>query len=520
MSNYNLWIKNNLNVLLMGRHGVGKTSIVEQVWGQAGIKYLYYSTPTMDPWVDFVGIPKERKTTIDGQEVAYLDFVQKLEVARGDVEAFFFDEFNRAPAKVRNAVMELLQKKSINGRPFPNLRMVWAAINPDGDELGYDVMKLDPAQSDRFHIHYAIPYEPNKEYFTNKYGDQVAGGSIGWWKNLPVEVQVKVSPRRLDYALELYERGVTLADVLPAESNPSTLLSVLDAGPVDKVLVRLLSDRVRAREWIRIENNYASAIETILKDKKLTEFFAPLLPSEKMATILAQHIDDEKLMKQIVKLCEDDDKLCDTIAQIYLECENNDFQNKMIEYTPHSPLLQSKIDFSAQIYWEIRQHQWVSPDTCKAAEYVYSPSSKTVEEVCAMPTNTTPQREAVIKEICGGFNFVDLDNAQRDALLTQMDNVLRHIHSRKLVELDEKYNIVGWINHIVTMNGTRSEAEPIAGVKSDYVGEVLGTEVSQKFPYSFIDLAHRFPRVMDRIKYDKKLMDKVYVIDNFAEEPA
>ena len=43
------------------------------------------------------------------------------------------DEFSRAHKKVRNAVMELIQFKSINGRKFKNLKIVWAAINPDDD---------------------------------------------------------------------------------------------------------------------------------------------------------------------------------------------------------------------------------------------------------------------------------------------------------------------------------------------------------------------------------------------------
>ena len=41
-----------------------------------------------------------------------------------------FDELNRAKPKVRNAVMELIQFRSINGIKFNNLRMIWAAINP------------------------------------------------------------------------------------------------------------------------------------------------------------------------------------------------------------------------------------------------------------------------------------------------------------------------------------------------------------------------------------------------------
>ena len=70
------WLKKNKNVLLIGNHGVGKTSIVMDGFERNGI---------------------------------------------------FMDEYNRTNPKVRNALMELIQFKSINGRKFPNLKVVWAA---------------------------------------------------------------------------------------------------------------------------------------------------------------------------------------------------------------------------------------------------------------------------------------------------------------------------------------------------------------------------------------------------------
>ena len=60
------WINTRKNVLFVGRHGVGKTSIVKAAWDRAGFKYRMYSCATLDPWVDFIGVP-EKKMGDDGE---------------------------------------------------------------------------------------------------------------------------------------------------------------------------------------------------------------------------------------------------------------------------------------------------------------------------------------------------------------------------------------------------------------------------------------------------------------------
>ena len=63
------WIKNNQNVLFLGKHGVGKTAIVKEAFERHNLKYRYFSASTMDPWVDFIGVPKE---TIDDKKTTDL----------------------------------------------------------------------------------------------------------------------------------------------------------------------------------------------------------------------------------------------------------------------------------------------------------------------------------------------------------------------------------------------------------------------------------------------------------------
>ena len=288
------WLQNDLNVLFTGRHGVGKSSIIKEVMDEEGINWKYFSAATMDPWVDFIGIPREKS---DG-DTSYLELVRPQGFAEDNVEALVIDEFNRSHKKVRNAVMELIQFKSINGHRFRNLRVVWAIINPARDEdFRYDVQPLDPAQKDRFQVRVEIPYRINREYFADKFGAQSAAAAAEWWEELPPRSKHKVSPRRLDYALELHQMGGSMRDALPREANPRALLDRLDIGSVDVRLQRLYEqgsdDDIQS--FFAVENQYRSAIEQVVENQDYRERFTHCLPEEKLASLL---VEEQSVLRQ------------------------------------------------------------------------------------------------------------------------------------------------------------------------------------------------------------------------------
>lgn len=306
------WIDNNYNALFKGKHGTGKTTRIIEAFERAGLKWKYFSASTMDPWVDLVGVPKEIK---EGGK-SYLDLVRPKEFQDDEVEALFFDEYNRSSKKVRNAVMELIQFKSINGKKYNNLRIVWAAVNPDDDEdEEYDVEKIDPAQEDRFHIKVDIPYTPSKKYFKNKYGAAKASAAIEWWGGLPNKIKNEVSPRRLDYALDVYLRGGDINYVLPAKSNVSKLVQILSFGSVVEKLKEFQqsNDISGATKFLKIENNYNTTIDFILRKNEFKDFFLPLLEKEKIAKIIYK---DDKMADYFVKKSSDNQKYIEAIKDI------------------------------------------------------------------------------------------------------------------------------------------------------------------------------------------------------------
>lgn len=299
------WAKNRFNVCLAGRHGVGKTGQVKalfnELYGELGVDWLYFSASTMDPWVDFIGVPKE-KTAEDG--VTYLGLVRPEVFARDQVKAIFLDEYNRAPKKIRNAVMELIQFGSINGHKFENLEVVWTAINPPDEDAGlnYDVDEVDPAQLDRFHVYVEVPYGVSRKYFVGKYGSEDGAVAVEWWNALPSETKDLVSPRRLDYAMDCYSKGGDIRDILDKRCNVSELLFTLSQGSMTKNLKELYKkqDTEETVNKLAQENFFKVALPIIMKDDDYCKYFIPCIPPEKFSKIIASMT--KAKMEQFLKL--------------------------------------------------------------------------------------------------------------------------------------------------------------------------------------------------------------------------
>jgi len=284
-----LWIEKKWNVLFIGRHGTGKTTIITEAFNRNKLKWLYFSASTMDPWVDFIGVPKEI-TNANGE--VYLGLVRPECFARDEVEAIFVDEYNRAPKKVRNSILELIQFKSINGKKFNNLKIVWAAINPDDEEendeknsLSYDVEPLDPAQKDRFQIWVDMPYKCEESYFVEKYGMDWGKAAIEWWNDLDAQVKKVISPRRLDYALDVHRAGGNLRHVFPKNANIKNLVSKLSIGNIKDFINKLKENKEEAKKWLSTRANL-EIIRPYLLAKDNFSFFVPLLPAEEISNYI------------------------------------------------------------------------------------------------------------------------------------------------------------------------------------------------------------------------------------------
>lgn len=295
-----IWVKNGYNVLFEGNHGTGKSARILDCFKKHGLKFKYFSCPTLDPWVDFVGIP----TIKTGPNGEYIDIVQPREFSDDSIECIFLDEFNRAKSKVKNATMEIIQFKSINGRVFKNLKFVWAAINPESkteeDELKYDVEKLDPALRDRFQIHVSVPNAPCEKYFHNKFGKVQGGGAISWWASLDTNVQQLVSPRRLEYALIDLNNNGNPRFILPASSNISSFLTYVMGGSLSDQLKSLYQSKniTDTKQFIDNTKNILSVLKVIEDNEDYVNWFLPHVSKE---NIMSKVLTSDNIFEYIIK---------------------------------------------------------------------------------------------------------------------------------------------------------------------------------------------------------------------------
>lgn len=222
-------VKNNMNVLLIGKHGVGKTTRPRAYMEANKIPYLFFNCPTMDVYEDLRGFPIER----DGKIV----YLRSDNVDWQNAEFIILDEPNRAHPKVVNTLYELIQFHTINGQHFPKLRAIWATMNPPDGE--YLVETLDASFVDRFHCIWNVEAGLNRGFFQSKFSfinDDVFADVYKWWNSIPEPTRDKnVSPRRVEYALEVFSKGGNVEYSIPKSCNPLRLQSILQAATGQKV---------------------------------------------------------------------------------------------------------------------------------------------------------------------------------------------------------------------------------------------------------------------------------------------
>ena len=242
-------------VIVVGDSGVGKTYLIKKAADKYGLKLAIFTGPTMDPFVDLIGIPSVVDDTSPKKEMIPADQFpelsdthgkefetlpvkkQKLEFIRSlnlsEANVLFLDEVNRAPMATQNAVFELVQDRKINGVPLPNLKAVWMAINPPRAELVRKVQELEDALQGRIHeiiryqakpkVHHYLgkevagdKYNPKTKQFTNVHGklsEGIVRGVLKWWyqyikgktdtgaDGIKIPLQDIITPRVLEYIM-------------------------------------------------------------------------------------------------------------------------------------------------------------------------------------------------------------------------------------------------------------------------------------------------------------------------------
>ncbi len=139
----------NQNILVVGRHGIGKSEIIVEHYTRSGMRVVPLFLGQMSDPGDLIGLPT--KDEISGHTVFMPPFWWPLE---NEPVVLFLDELNRARPEILQSVHDLALNRSLAGRRLPEGSVVTSAINA-GEE--YQVTDLDPALASRFNIYELAP---------------------------------------------------------------------------------------------------------------------------------------------------------------------------------------------------------------------------------------------------------------------------------------------------------------------------------------------------------------------------
>lgn len=137
------------NIMLMGKHGIGKSQILEKFYSQKGYKVVTLFLGQMSDPGDLIGIPHKNEKT------GHTEFMPPYWFPTDNTPVvLFLDELNRARPEVLQTIMDLALNRKLAGRSLPEGSRIISAVN-NGEE--YQLTDLDPALVSRFNIYEFCP---------------------------------------------------------------------------------------------------------------------------------------------------------------------------------------------------------------------------------------------------------------------------------------------------------------------------------------------------------------------------
>ena len=133
------------NILLVGKHGIGKSQIVNDYFTAQGLRVVPLFLGQMSDPGDLIGLPRINDRS------GVTEFIPPYWFpVDGKPIVLFLDELNRARPEMLQSVMDLVLTRKLAGRELPQGSRIVSAGN-GGEE--YQVGELDPALVSRFNVY-------------------------------------------------------------------------------------------------------------------------------------------------------------------------------------------------------------------------------------------------------------------------------------------------------------------------------------------------------------------------------
>ena len=325
-------------VLLRGRHGIGKSTVVYQFADKNNMEVVERRASQMTEG-DLVGLP-----TIENKSTTF-NPPDWFKAACDRPVVLFLDEVDRATLEVRQGIFELTDSRKLNGHNLHPDTLVFAAVNGGEHGSQYQVGEMDPAELDRWtvfdidptvedwlswasdasispeiwnfinqnrtHLEHTDDYEPNKVYPSRRS-----------WERLDqcltqAGLLEEASPAlyTLTSAFVGFEAAVAFNDYVQNYDRQVTTEDILVKGDFSKVADFGINDHTAIIDKFEAEGTFKDELDQDLIDN-LARYFV-MLPSEvamKLWTVMGKgevnntvklhktDIDGESVSKHFVRI--------------------------------------------------------------------------------------------------------------------------------------------------------------------------------------------------------------------------
>ena len=133
------------NIMLTGKHGIGKSQILNNYFTAKGSKVVILFLGQMSDPGDLIGLPHFN------EKAGQTDFMPPYWFPTDNKPVgLFLDELNRARPEILQTIMDLALNRTLAGKKLPEGSRIISAVN-DGEE--YLLTDLDPSLVSRFNIY-------------------------------------------------------------------------------------------------------------------------------------------------------------------------------------------------------------------------------------------------------------------------------------------------------------------------------------------------------------------------------
>lgn len=112
------------NIMLVGRHGIGKSKITENYFKRNGFKVVNLFLGQMSDPGDLIGLPQKNEKL--GQTEFLLPYWFPTD---NQPIVLFLDELNRARPEVLQTIMDLTLNRKLAGKSLPEGSRIISAVN-------------------------------------------------------------------------------------------------------------------------------------------------------------------------------------------------------------------------------------------------------------------------------------------------------------------------------------------------------------------------------------------------------